>query len=272
MQLTAGPAPGCAIKDRKDMGVTCLCAQGMEKPFHGSSPQAWMKRGEVFSVEAVFLSIGPDKIRPETIKILFKKVLVLLQIFSALAQGTSDAGVKIALEKRKQYVPDPVAQKPGIIIGGIAAKGDFMPVKIVQELFFGRLQEGANDVAVFKRHAADSLAARAAQKPVQHLLGLVIGCMTDRDQCRALLPGTGTHAGIAQIPGRVLKAQAVFMHAGRGINLKTEKRHGKKPGQSAYRFCLLLCLIRTQAMIDMGADKVTGQNRPQPGKDMQQGC
>ena len=122
MQFSTRLSPGRAIEYRKDMTVACLCIQDMEKALHGSSSQAWMKRGKIISIEMVFISISLDKIRPETIKVLLKKVLVLLQIFRALAQGAADAGVKIALQKRKKLVPYPVAQKTGILIGGIQAE------------------------------------------------------------------------------------------------------------------------------------------------------
>ena len=147
-----------------------------------------------------------------------------------------------------------------------------MPVKIRQELFFGRLQQGSDDVSAFQRHAADPPAAGAAQKPVQHLLGLVIGRMTDRNQPCALLSGTGTQACITQIPGRVLKAQAMLTHIRPRIYLKCKKRHRKRPGQPK-NSCRFFCgIIRSQAMIYMGADKGTGQNRPQTGQDMQECC
>ena len=132
MQFTTLLSSGRTIEHRKDMTVACLCTQGMKKPLHDSSPQAWMKRGKVLSAETILHSISLDKIRPETIKVVLKKILVLLQIFCTLAQGPTDAGGKIFLKQGKEHVPDPVAQKPGVIIGGIMAKRDIVPVKIVQ--------------------------------------------------------------------------------------------------------------------------------------------
>ena len=137
------------------------------------------------------------------------EVLVFLPQQLRRRRDPSRAAGRNLLQQGQDLQAQAVAEEAGILIALILHVGDAVPGHIGVDLRPAGFQEWADDPSPHRGDAAQALESRSPQKVEEGRLGVVLPVVSGGDAGRAHVTGGSIQEGVAQLPGRVLDAQAL---------------------------------------------------------------
>ena len=115
------------------------------------------------------------------------------------------------LQFRKNMVAGIIARRVVQRVGLVLHMGDAPLRQIRLDPLPGYLQQRPDQHAPFFRDPGQSPQTRAPRHAEQHGLGVVVQAVSGGDKVRPVLPGRSEQELIAELPGRGLRAQALFL-------------------------------------------------------------
>ena len=236
------------------------------EPAQGAAQDRGMGRGR----QAQEVPEGPGNVAlcQEGVGLLRQIIALDLRGLGVAGGGQGEPGIGL-LQRRDPMQPKGVARGVGQGVGGVLPPGQPAGVEKVDQLRLAQAQQGPDQIAGPRPHAADALGTGAPGQVHQHGLGLVVQVVSQGDHVRAHLRLDGPQPTVAQPPGAGLQAFAGapcltgHVHAGfmegDGEPPAQVPAEGRVPGA-----------LRPDGVIHVGGEQLKVQGAPRFGQHRRQ--